>query len=160
MADPKGNLVVPVAFRSDGSLHALELDDDDQLKVAAIVRAQDGDKIFSLASIVEEQIADAALGAGSNDVDGTAVPAGKIHVITAISIVLIGTAPTLYLVSAVGLASGTVLYHKLSPTASAWDTAAGTWLLQAGDFIRATVAGATGGDTLICRYSGYAMNAP
>lgn len=33
MADPKGYLVVPVAFRTDGSLHALELDNSDRLKV-------------------------------------------------------------------------------------------------------------------------------
>lgn len=35
MADPKGNLVTPVGFRSDGSIHALELDNTDQLKIAA-----------------------------------------------------------------------------------------------------------------------------
>lgn len=33
MADPKGYLVVPVGFRADGSLHALELDNSDHLKV-------------------------------------------------------------------------------------------------------------------------------
>lgn len=33
MADPKGYLVVPVAFRSDGSIHGLELDNSDRLKV-------------------------------------------------------------------------------------------------------------------------------
>lgn len=33
MADPKGMLVVPVGFRLDGSIHALELDNSDRLKV-------------------------------------------------------------------------------------------------------------------------------
>lgn len=33
MADPKGLLVVPIGYRADGSLHALELDDSDRLKV-------------------------------------------------------------------------------------------------------------------------------
>jgi hypothetical protein len=33
MAEPKGLLVVPVGFRSDGSIHALELDASDRLKV-------------------------------------------------------------------------------------------------------------------------------
>ena len=33
MADPKGLLVVPVGFRADGSIHALELDTSDRLKV-------------------------------------------------------------------------------------------------------------------------------
>lgn len=33
MAEPKGLLVVPVGFRTDGSLHALELDNSDRLKV-------------------------------------------------------------------------------------------------------------------------------
>lgn len=33
MADPKGFLVVPVAYRADGTIHALELDTSDRLKV-------------------------------------------------------------------------------------------------------------------------------
>lgn len=33
MADPKGLLVVPVGYRADGSIHALELDNSDRLKV-------------------------------------------------------------------------------------------------------------------------------
>jgi hypothetical protein len=33
MADPKGYLVVPVGFRADGSIHALELNTSDALKV-------------------------------------------------------------------------------------------------------------------------------
>jgi hypothetical protein len=33
MADPKGLLVVPVGFRADGTIHALELDNSDRLKV-------------------------------------------------------------------------------------------------------------------------------
>lgn len=33
MAEPKGFIIVPVAYRSDGSLHALELDNSDRLKV-------------------------------------------------------------------------------------------------------------------------------
>ena len=33
MADPKGNLVTPVGHRSDGTIHSLELDNSDRLKV-------------------------------------------------------------------------------------------------------------------------------
>ena len=35
MAIPKGNLVTPVAYRSDGAIRAFELDDDDHLLVNA-----------------------------------------------------------------------------------------------------------------------------
>jgi hypothetical protein len=39
MPDPQGLLVTPVGFRTDGSIHAFELDASDRLKIAVIPNA-------------------------------------------------------------------------------------------------------------------------
>lgn len=129
MADPKGLLFVPVAFRSDGSIHALELDNSDRLKVvidsitAALTVTQttpsnltvsnygwDGsawqkllvDTNFSLnvSPIIRttgrgigkgETIANTALAAGTNNLDGSAVPGNKVWIIKSVSVQYNGT---------------------------------------------------------------------
>ena len=77
MADPKGFLVVPVGFRADGTIHALELDTSDRLKV--LVDAITG-------SVIVTQTTPANLLTGIHGWDGDSWEKVRIHQEGAISV--------------------------------------------------------------------------
>jgi len=124
------------------------------------VQAGGGDKIFGLEAIYEEQIASDALAAGVNNINGTAVPDGKIYVITHASLRYVGTSPTFILGYVSGLAVSQVLFQEYAPTSGKWFCGMCNVLMQAGDYAVLQVSGATAEDDAELHLSGYAMDAP
>jgi len=124
------------------------------------VLSQGGDKIFAFESIVEEAVLDSALAAGTNTLNGTAVPTGKVWQVTQAGVQYVGTAPTRLEIRAFGLATALEVLDQATPLASHWYVWSGTIYLQAGDYMMARVETATATDDLYLRYAGVQMDAP
>lgn len=136
--------------------------DDIQVDVKTIptttVQSLDGDKIWAFNAIVEEQIQDSSLPAGTSTLTGTNVPAGKIYVITHVMFIYTGTPPGACFIFVDGLASGMNLITVAAPGSGFPVSSSVNVYLQEGDSIDITVVGATLNDDLLLRYSGYEMN--
>ena len=160
MADPKGVLVVPVGFRSDGSIHALELDNSDRLKVLV-------DSITGTVTVVQtdptqlavtwgatkkgargagkgDLVSNTALAAGTNTLNLTSVTAAHVWVIKSITMRYSGT------VAGVALRSEFVIGGTVYEFQSVQPPVAGVFYgflcdfpLAAGDNVRMAVTGAT-----------------
>jgi len=113
--------------------------------------------LFGFGGIVEEALADTNLDAGTNYLNGAAVPAGEIWVVQNITVRYLGTAPSQMLVIVNGLASGLSLLNVANPSQDFWYTWQGSCILQEGDYVRLIVYGATAGDEVYFRYAGYRM---
>jgi len=87
MAAPKGNLFVPIGFRSDGSSHALELDNTDKLKV--LIHAESPSLLTPLPKSSRYQ--NINLLAGTNDLTIFTVPASEYWRIHLIGVFYVGT---------------------------------------------------------------------
>lgn len=125
------------------------------------VSGQGIDKIFGFESIVEEQVANTTLAAGTNNLAGTAVPAGKIWKITQASIYYSGTITSVEIqLYPVGLATGVILLDVKSPVSAFWYPWSGEIYLQAEDYMNMRITGATLNDDAYLRYAGVQMNAP
>lgn len=124
------------------------------------VQAAGGDKIFSFESIVEEEIANTNLAAGTNSISGTAIASGKVAKITLVSMRYTGTVPTQMYVRFVGLASDVVPILQTSPASGQWYVWNGEVYLQGDDYVNVVVDGATAGDDVHVRYAGVQMDAP
>lgn len=183
MSSPKGKLVTPVGFRSDGSVHALELDNSDRLKVlldaitAAIQVTQTTPANLTIASHgfvnsawhkdplrfgysgnILEHVGSTTLAAGTNNFDTTAVPANKVHVITQMSMIYTGTAPTRIAASHSGLGTTRLFFAQLAPVSTGVYDRQGYWVLTPGDFVRFQVTGATLNDDFFGFISGFVVD--
>lgn len=113
--------------------------------------------VWGYSGIAEESLADTNLPGGTNNINGTAVPAGEIWVITHANVRYIGTNPTLLRIKVVGLATLIDIAEDKSPVSDKylfWD---GKIYLQEGDYVRFTAYGATATDDLYGHYAGYKM---
>lgn len=119
-----------------------------------------GEKLIGLSGIVEELLSDTSLDAGANNLDGTAVPSGEMHVITHAYIQYVGTVPDRVQIQAVGLADTMIFFNQEDPVSlMPYPVQLGV-VLQGGDKMRGTVEGATAGNNLYFRYCGYKFAAP
>lgn len=125
-----------------------------------LVASKSGDKLFGFESIVEAQLANTALAAGTNALAGASVGAGKIWKITQCGIMYSGTVPASMVVYVNGLAVYLFLLDQKSPVSNQWYMWNGEVYLQVGDFMEAVVYGATLNDAFFFRYAGVQMNAP
>lgn len=137
-----------------------ELDVNIEDSVTLTVQSTDSDKIFSYESIVEEALVDTNLGAGTNTVNGTAVPSGKVDRITAAYFMYVGTSPTAVQIDAVGLATVLTVIDQQAPSSGVRYPWSGEIHLQAGDYMRVRVVGATAGDDIYMRFAGTRSDAP
>jgi len=138
MADPKGNLVTPVGFRSDGSIHALELDDSDRLKTySPIFTNSRGVGKVSITS-------NTALAAGTNTLSMAVVPASHVYVIKNIAVLYVGTVAgvKLRISFVIGGVTGTI--KDFTPVVSTnTEYIPVDFALQPGDNVIMVVSGAT-----------------
>lgn len=156
-------------------LVALELIDDlrnalasvatDAVRVAPgtdplTVQAAGGDKLFSFESVVSEAKSNTNLSAGVNTLTGTAVPDGKVWVLTHVSTFYVGTSPTYLELLTRSKGILLILGRKLAPASEEILDWQGVVLMTAGDYVRAAVVGATAGDDMYFYYAGYQMDAP
>ena len=119
-----------------------------------------GHSFRTFGGIVEEAILVASGTTGTNVLDGTAVPAGKIHVIKFALLRDETTVPSLVIIEAQGLATGMTLAFDLAPPATGHVFFSDEIFLQEGDFMRGTIGGVVAGDSLFLRYAGYSFDAP
>ncbi len=172
MAAPKGFLVVPIGENPDGDLRMLELDADDNLKVALAGAAQglvgthgwiagawQKDPLrFGYSGTVVLSASDTNLGAGANDVDLTTVPAGELQVITNIVWEYTGTTPTEVEVSLYDGSTAYPLFTVSNPITTEWYDKQGFWVVPPTGFIRCSIVGATAGDDLQLRATGFRVD--
>jgi hypothetical protein len=97
------------------------------------------------------------LDAGANNVDLTAVASGYVVVLTSLSFVYVGTPPTYVTVQLSLGGSVYQLYRQLAPASNQLYDRQGWWILEAEDFVRCSVVGATLHDDLRVTGTGYAM---
>jgi len=113
--------------------------------------------LFGFGGLVEEDLLDDDLDAGTNWVYGTLVPAGEIWVIQNAMVLYSGSSATRVGIVGVGLADSLTLLAKESPDSDWPYPWSGNCILQQGDRMGGNVFGATAGDKLYFRYAGYKM---
>lgn len=180
MGEPKGKLVTPVGFRSDGSVHAFELDASDRLKVLldAITSALEVTQtipanltvashgfingawhknplLFGYSSQCAEHVGSTTLAAGANTFDTTTVPSGKVCVVTHISMFYTGTVPTRITAVHRNLVNNRIIYAQNAPVSGLPYDRQGYWILAETDFIRFQVTGATLNDDFFGFINGF-----
>jgi hypothetical protein len=126
---------------------------------AVDVQSPTGDKFFGFHAILEEALSNTALAAGTNYLDGAAVPAGEIWWIGRAAIVYSGTVPTRMLLYPSGLATYLPVLQQLAPVSGQWYLGEVGIYIQVGDFMRLEVTGATLNDDMYLRYAGLKMYA-
>lgn len=124
------------------------------------VQATGGDKIWAYEDTVVESLINNNCSTGTNSLYGTAVPSGKVDVITQVMAVYIGTPPTRMLVW--GDVSGilVVVQDEESVESEVHYTKNVHIVIDAGDKMGGQVQDATATDFFEIRYSGYRMDAP
>jgi hypothetical protein len=216
MAEPKGNLVTPVAFNPSGYPLALEVDANGYLKVV-ITGAPGSDLLtelqqkletaqlqldangalrvilkssditlpvsvaapasglvgthgyvsgawqknpiqFGYSSAYAERPSNTNLPVGNSSLDTSAIPNGKICILTNLSYLYVGTTATQL---GLGIYRSSVnhnLFTQYSPANNVWYDRQGWWLLKSGDVLRVSIYGATAGDKMYGDYVGYMVD--
>ena len=142
------------AFASNVNGHLIT---DVESMPAVNVQLASGNKFFGFYAILEEAVQNEALSAGTNNLDGTPVPAGDIWCIQNVSLVYVGTVPTRMRIGIIGLAAIMYVFTQASPVSGLIYPLQINIHLQVGDYVRAEVTGATVGDKVYLRYAGLKM---
>jgi len=167
MAEPRGYLVVPVGFNPSGDIRALELDADDAVLMAIESAAkglvgphgwidgawQKSPLPFGYSGQAKVSWGSTDLPAGASNLDSSPVPAGEVWVITQLSMVYYGTAPSRILMRVVISGDPYTIWQESSPASAVYYDHQGWWVLAEGDKCRLYVEGATAGDDVY----GYAL---
>jgi len=180
MAEPKGNLVVPIGFRADGSLRAFELDNSDRLKVlidpitglvtvtqttpSNLTTANHGwinaawqkqPIMPGYSAIKSEQVVNLNATIGTNTVDSGTVPAGEIWTVNNISVFdNTNNNTSIYGYAVIG-GVGVQIIYKAAPLAGIATLFTGTLILSPGDKLSVVFFGCTAGDDLYLTYCGF-----
>jgi hypothetical protein len=125
-----------------------------------IVRPADGEKMWSYAGIVEENIYDGNLSGGNEAMNGTAVPSGEVWVIENITVYYYGTLPGRQMVQIDGLGNLLTIKDDSYLTNARYYRMQGPITMQAGDNVRFRMINSTAGDTAYLKYAGYKMATP
>lgn len=160
MAEPKGLLITPLGFRADGTLHALELDNSDRLKVlidaltgnlnvniaasGITVPVAEQSWIYKRGVAVADAVDDVNLAAGANTLNGNVVPVGKKYVLRHMSSRYIGTVAGVMLIHRVDI--GGIAYQLWSESPVVSNVFYGRALdipLAAGERVSLSITGAT-----------------
>ena len=183
MADPKGNLTTPTAFRADGSLHAYELDDSDHLKVHVADQTADVEVVqqepadlragingwfsaawqkaplpFGPSGIVLRSWDNTNIAAGSSSQTDGDVPAGELWVITSTTFRYVGTSPTTCRMRVRKNSAIYTIYGKVSPVSDE-SYSAQTWIvMEEGDKLQLRIIGGTAGDDIYCSALGFSID--
>jgi hypothetical protein len=169
MADPKGNLVTPVAFNPSGYPLALEVDANGYLKVATASAGnflvgthgyvsgawQKNPILFGYSAGLYETVSNIDLAAGNNVLVTSIVPAGWIWVATNISIYYYGTSPVFIDVRITHAAQYYFIMRQRLPVSDQFYDRQGWWVLESGDYFSMIIIGATAGDDAIISVTGF-----
>ena len=172
MGDPKGLLVVPIGFGPTDLLRSLELDADDNLKVAFAAAAQGlvgehgwisgawqkNPLAFGYSERLSGRIFDTALVAGTTILQVSVVPAGEIWVLTSVAMLYIGTSPTYIQMFINDTVALELIARQPAPVSDQLYDRQGWWVLKAGDNVGYAVVGATLNDDLYGYYFGFRVD--
>lgn len=114
--------------------------------------------VFGFSGPAGESVQDTNLGAGNSLLHTTAVSAGEVHVVRQVAFKYIGTAPTSLVAYPTNAPATTVVLTEYTVVSDVWYYAQCWLLLEEGDKMTCSVVGATAGDDLYFRYSGYKMS--
>jgi len=155
MADPKGLLVVPVGFRSNGSLHAFEMDNSDRLKISPFNPSAWEKRV----SVVQTTI---SVGAGNTNVTSAAVPASKLWTIQAIAGFHSDPVVRTLTTSIVNSLSGQAIPANFGVGVAGFTLVQGlqTYILDAGDYMTVDVQALAVGQTAFLTFWGYETSKP
>lgn len=142
MPDPKGRLVTPVGFRSDGTIHSLALDGHDNLYVT--FPSPSGVTPLGLGFAVSFTLA-----GGTQDVVVATVPTSQTWRMTSYTYVYTGVVANVIMRRSAIIVGTTIFLDRVSGMTSGAGYGGPTDVtLNAGDSIGAHVIGATAGDIL------------
>jgi len=172
MAVPQGYLIVPVGFNPSGDMRALELDADDALKVALSEAAKGlvgthgwiggawrkQPMLFGYSGQAQVSWGSDNLETGINDVRSTPVPAGKVWVVTNLTMIYRGTPPSRLVMRAYMSGGSWVIWEVSSPGANYFYDHQGWWVLAEGDKLEIHIEGATAGDRAYGYGLGFAVS--
>ena len=163
MAEPKGFLVVPVGFRVDGSIHALELDTSDRLKVlvdaitgsVTVVQTDPSQLLVTLGGIkkgargagIQQNTSDTNLGAGTSTLALPDVPASHVYGVKSITFRYLGTVAGVTLRPRLNIGGTALEVTSIeTPVSGHYYDKTLDFPLAAADNVELIVTGATAGD--------------
>jgi hypothetical protein len=172
MGEPKGFIVVPIGFGPSDDLRSIELDADDNLKVAFPAAAQGlvgphgwiggawqkNPLPFGYSGFKGQYKENLSLPAGTSNLFSDVVPAGEIWVFSALSFQYTGTVPTAVNIQ---ISDGTtfyIVYSVLAPVSTALYATQGVYIVPVGGQIAWQVQGATLNNDLKCWAVGYRVD--
>jgi hypothetical protein len=141
----------------DPAVTSLQIIDNMISGNAAIVNARGGDKIIAYENTVEEYLTNLSLAAGTNNIDGAAVPAGEMWIVQAAGILDVNSIATKVDIVVRRGGNGYTLNEVASPGANKWSFWVGQVALKEGDLMRGHFEGATLNDDGVFYYLGYKM---
>lgn len=114
--------------------------------------------LFGYSADKEIAVSNTSLAAGANDLDAPTVPAGEIWVITHVASSYVGTAPTHMEVKIIHASGASMIFRQLAPVSSSVHDRQGWFVLEEGDILRCSVAGATLNDDLYLWATGFRVD--
>jgi hypothetical protein len=172
MGEPKGFIVVPIGFGPSDDLRSLELDTDDNLKVAFAAAAQGlvgphgwingawqkNPVSFGASAALGRSWSTIALPAGNSFVADSAVPAGEIWVITHQTAWVVSATITRmrFFLNISGVNFET--WVQITPGSDVRYDRQGWWVLFPGDFMQLRVESATLNDDASAVAAGFRVD--
>ena len=119
-----------------------------------------GEVFKGFKAIVEEMYSNTNLGAGTQTVNGTAVPSGEIWKITRFAYYVNSGSINKVQIYVSGLATAMILLTDNAPTMNDWVPDQSEIYMQEDDYMVIKVWGATAGDDAYLEYAGHSFSAP
>jgi hypothetical protein len=139
MAELESNLATPLAGWVNGAWNKLPM-------------------LFGYSDIVYQNWGTNNLPAGDSNYDSSAVPSGKIWIITNLAMGYTGTTPTNITMRINRSGVYPLIFRQTSPVSNVWYDRQGWWVLKSGDKLNVDVSGATSSNALWAQAIGFAVD--
>lgn len=143
-----------------GSVDTDDLQVDIKTAPTLTVQSTGADKISGFSALIHETPLDYSLDAGTNNVDGTAVPTGEIWILQSVCAYVASASITRFSIDIIRDGAAHILENVISPVDERWYTWAGGVYMDAGDYVRLHIEDATAGDDGVLDYTGIKMTVP
>ena len=112
---------------------------------------------FGFSGVATQAFSNTNLSAGNNSIDGSAVPAGEIWIITNVVLIYFGTVTRIFARSKIGGSYFTIFAEETPVTGKRYDRS-GWWVFDSGDCINMATEGATVGDDIYLEMIGFRVD--
>lgn len=115
---------------------------------------------LGFSDVIRDSVQNTSLTGGAENLEGNAVPAGEIWVLTHISFMYNGTLPTdIRIIMVAGGSGDTMIQYPSSALASnRYQGETGYWILEEGDYIRMRMLNATASDAAYLNAWGFKVD--